>query len=62
MTGEIKKRFMAFILHFFKYSKLTRPDHSISFTTEVVFAACRQTHLNGIYVAAISHAAVSLSL
>ena len=54
---------MPFIFHFFEYSKLT--DHSIytqqKWSVVSFLAACRETHLNGIYVAAISHA-VSLSL
>ena len=58
-----KKLFMSFIFHFFEYAKLT--DHSIfsqqKWSVVSFLSACRETHLNGIYVAAISHA-VSLSL
>ena len=54
---------MSFIFHFFEYSKLT--DHSIfsqqKWSVVSFLAACRETHLNGIYVAVISHA-VTLSL
>ena len=59
-TGEIKNNFSCHLFSIYFNRPILNWLTIVFFSTEVILAACRETYLNGIYVAAISHAALSL--